>query len=69
MLVGGGPEPGRFQRPGRLLHFTCAVYGAEALEAVRHIAHPYSCQDPTTPPCSWLPTAPLGGGASGRDPL
>lgn len=40
MLVGGGPEPGRFQRPGRLLHFTCAVYGAEALEAARHIAHP-----------------------------
>jgi hypothetical protein len=45
-MLGGGPEPGRFQRPGRLLHFTCAVYGAEALEVVRHIAHPYSCQDP-----------------------
>jgi hypothetical protein len=41
-MLGGGPEPGRFQRPGRLLHFTCAVYGAEALEVVRRIAHPYS---------------------------
>jgi hypothetical protein len=47
-MLGAGRNPAASS--GRTGYFTSPVpYGAEALEVVRGIAHPYSCQDPRHP--------------------